>query len=394
MNPARSLIPWKIVACRRWLLLIAILLGQGVHAGTILKRIHVDHAFRYSGGEWEIVIHVNDGDSDLDPDEAVLVVIDQPFPSDGGRAVRPASGQWDFLGVGANEDVWLIPQAFTPLIWPGWRTEGRFAEYFDDDPRLGFTSRFVKISLEEVAYSGLGNGHFSIWSNQTGGVTKRWITSADGITEEDAYYFSSGHAHNNFGFSDPGVYRVDYRASAFLSNDGGNPPAGTNPVTSPFQSFYYAVGTYAEWKAFYFEPHELIDENPADGSPEVAHYHSDTDQDGVGLLLEYAFNLSPVEADQRSLTPGSGSGGLPVVYLDDSGGQSRLVIEYVRRRADGAPRLSYHPEFSADLDSGWMNAGSETVLPIDATWERVRAEDAASSEEYSARFGRVRVELE
>ena len=114
----------------------------------------------------------------------------------------------------------------------------------------------------------------------------------------------------------------------------------------------------------------------------------------MGLLLEYAFNLSPVEADQRSLTPGSGSGGLPVVYLDDSGGQSRLVIEYVRRRADGAPRLSYHPEFSADLDSGWMNAGSETVLPIDATWERVRAEDAASSEEYSARFGRVRVELE
>ena len=165
-------------------------------------------------------------------------------------------------------------------------------------------------------------------------------------------------------------------------------------MTSPVQSFYYAVGTYAEWKAFYFEPHELIDENPADGSPEVAHYHSDTDQDGVGLLLEYAFNLSPVEADQRSLTPGSGSGGLPVVYLDDSGGQSRLVIEYVRRRADGAPRLSYHPEFSADLDSGWMNAGSETVLPIDATWERVRAEDAASSEEYSARFGRVRVELE
>ncbi len=106
MNAARSLISWKIVACRRWLLLIAILLGQGVHAGTILKRIHVDHAFRYGGGEWEIVIHGNDGDSDFDPDEAVLVVIDQPFPSDGGRAVRPASGQWDFLGVGANEDVW------------------------------------------------------------------------------------------------------------------------------------------------------------------------------------------------------------------------------------------------------------------------------------------------
>ena len=26
-------------------------------ASEILKTIHVDHAFRYDGGEWEIVIH-------------------------------------------------------------------------------------------------------------------------------------------------------------------------------------------------------------------------------------------------------------------------------------------------------------------------------------------------
>ena len=108
----------------RWIsLLIAVLTLQGAQAGTLLKRIHVDHAFRYGGGEWEIVIHGNDGDPDLDPEKVVMVVTDQPFPSEGGRATRPSSGQWDFLGVGANEDVWLIPQAFTPLLWPGWRTD-------------------------------------------------------------------------------------------------------------------------------------------------------------------------------------------------------------------------------------------------------------------------------
>ena len=362
-------------------------------ASEILKTIHVDHAFRYDGGEWEIVIHGNDGDPDLDPEQAVMVVVDQPFPDRGGRVVRPAGSQWDFLGVGANEDLWLIPQAYTPWLWPGWRTEGFFAEYYDDDPRLGFTSRFVKISLQGVMYSGSGEGQFSIWSNQTGGVIKQWMSSADGISEEDAYYFSSGHAHNNFGFSDPGVYRVDYKASAFLSNDGGGLPVGTSPVESPVQSFYYAVGTFAEWKANHFEPHQLIDENPDDGIPEVAHYHADTDNDGTGLLLEYAFNLLPQERDAQVLVPGSGTSGLPTVFLAQSESGPVLVIEYLRRRASGAPRLNYHPEFSSTLDTGWTVGESEMVSPVDETWERVRVEDPEPFGGGSSRFGRVRVEL-
>jgi len=85
------------------LVLITALLIQGAQAGTLLKRIHVDHAFRYQGNEeWEIVIHGNDGDDDLDPDEAVMVVFDRPFPQEGGRATRPSSEQWNFLGVAAS----------------------------------------------------------------------------------------------------------------------------------------------------------------------------------------------------------------------------------------------------------------------------------------------------
>ena len=359
----------------------------------ILKTIHVDHAFRYDGEEWEIVIHGNDGDPDIDPDEAVLVVIDQPFPGSGGRVTRPPGGQWDFLGVGPNEDLWLVPQAFTPFLWPGWRTEGLFAEYFDDDPRLGFTSRFVKISLEGMRYSGLGEGHFSIWSNQTGGVIKQWMSSVDGITEEDGYFFSSGHAHNNFGFSDPGTYRIDYKASAYRSNAGGDLPVGLSPVESPVQSFYYAVGTYAEWKAVHFKPHQLIDENPEDDIPEVANYHADTDNDGAGLLLEYAFNLSPQESDAEVVVPGSGLSGLPAVFLETSEDSAVLVIEYLRRRVSGAPRLDYFPEFSSALDSGWTGGVSETVTQIDEIWERVQVRDSNPLPAGSRRFGRVRVEL-
>ena len=389
---ARARTRRRIVACR-WGLVSAVLLVVGAQAGEILKR-HVDHSFRYAGDDvWEIVLHGSDGDPDLDPDETVMVLIDQPFPADGNRATRPPGEEWDFLGVGPGEDIWLIPQAFSPFLWPGWRSEGTFAEYFDDDPRLGFTAPFVKVSLEGVTYSGLGAGYFSSWEI-SGGVPQEWIASADGISEEDGYFFSSGHAHTNMGFSDPGVYRVDYRASAFLGNDGGNPPAGTNPVTSPVQSFYYSVGTYAEWKASYYEPHELVDGDPSDGVPEVAHYDSDTDQDGVSLLLEYAFNLIPVQKDAKTLVPGTGTEGLPVGYLDESGDDAKLVIEYVRRRAVGSPRLTYRPEFSCTLDSDWTEAASESVELIDETWERVRAMDSARADQARTRFGRVRIDLQ
>ena len=377
-----------------WLVLITAFLIQGAQAGTLLKRIHVDHAFRYQGNEeWEIVIHGNDGDDDLDPDEAVMVVFDRPFPQEGGRATRPSSEQWNFLGVAGNEDVWIIPQNFTPLIWPGWRSEGAFATYYNDDARLGFSAPFVGISVENISYSGLGAGHYSMWSNQTGGITKVWISTADGISEDDVYYFSSGHAHTNQGFSDPGVYRVAYRATGFLANDGGDPPAGTRLVASQLQSFYYAVGSYAEWKATYFEPHELVGASSSDPVPEATRYTGDSDGDGIPLLLEYAFNLSPAESDYRVLTPDSGEGGLPSVRLDQSASQPRLVIEYLRRRAEGAPRLSYYPEFSSTLESGWAPAGAESVFPVDSTWERVVVVDESIGHADTVRFGRVRVEL-
>ena len=368
---------------------------QKIQAGNLLRRIHVDHAFRYQGNEeWEIVIHGNDGDPDLDPDETVMVVFDRPFPNEGGRARRPASDQWDFLGVEGNEDVWIIPQNFTPLIWPGWRSEGAFATYYNDDARLGFSAPFVGISVENVAYSGLGEGHYSMWSNQTGGITKIWISTDDGISEDDVYYFSSGHSHTNQGFSDLGVYRVDYRAAGFLGNDAGDPPAGTRLVTSQLQSFYYAVGTYAEWKAAYFEPHELVGESSSDPPPEATRYTGDSDGDGIPLLLEYAFNLSPAESDYRFYTPNSAEGGLPSVRLDESTPQPRLVIEYLRRRAQGAPRLSYYPEFSSTLESGWAAVGTESVFPIDSIWERVVVVDETIEHADTVRFGRVRVELE
>lgn len=376
---------------RRLFILAAFVGGSCLtaYASEILWGGHVDHAFRYSGGTWDISIIRNGPDDVLDPDETVMVILDRPFPSEGGQVVRPSGSRWDFLGVEAGDPIWIIPQAFTSHLWAGWRSEGNLAEYFNPDPRLGFVAPFVEVSLEQFGHSGSGEGHFSIWSNQTGGATTVWIASADGITDQDSYFFSSGHSHTNLGFSAPGVYQVDLRAKAFVRSGGSH-----SPVESPPQSFFYVIGAYAEWKAGFFSPADLVDQDPTDDTPEIAHPKSDTDRDGVPLLLEYAFNLSPEQKDGELLTPGEGLAGMPAIYLDTIEGERKLVIEYVRRRAGANAGITYRPQFSANLNETWREAAEEIVTPIDATWERVRAIDEAFASDHPQRFGRVQVVLD
>ena len=85
---------WMQAACQAWKIVAMLVVFPAAQGAEILKAIHVDHAFRYNGEDWEIVIHGNDGDPDIDPDEAVMVVIDQPFPTRGGRIARPPGEQW------------------------------------------------------------------------------------------------------------------------------------------------------------------------------------------------------------------------------------------------------------------------------------------------------------
>ena len=76
MNSHWNSIRGKKIGRPSWLVIITALLIHGVQAGTLLKRIHVDHAFRYQGNEeWEIVIHGNDGDDDRDEMGMAIVVV-------------------------------------------------------------------------------------------------------------------------------------------------------------------------------------------------------------------------------------------------------------------------------------------------------------------------------
>lgn len=90
--------------------------------------------------------------------------------------------------------------------------------------------------------------------------------------------------------------------------------------------------------------------------------------DGVENLLKYAFNLNLGAADCRTLVPGTGTAGLPVVAASTQDGPTVLRFEYIRRKDAG---LVYQPKFSADLNT-WSAPDREPVVTaIDEVWERV-----------------------
>lgn len=115
---------------------------------------------------------------------------------------------------------------------------------------------------------------------------------------------------------------------------------------------------------------------------------ADGDRDRISLLEEYAYNLDPTAFDVGTIKPGTGDSGLPLIRLVGD----RLRIEYLRRRDD--PRLEYRAEFGGSLPSGFGEAtGTETVTRVNANFDRVIINDAATILTAPRRFGRVVLDL-
>lgn len=121
--------------------------------------------------------------------------------------------------------------------------------------------------------------------------------------------------------------------------------------------------------------------------------------DGVPNLLKFAFNMLGSGNGQAATlaTPNvatlaiGGSAGLPLASADATG---KLQLTYIRRKATAspAPGVTYSVEFSGNLATGaWAinNSATETIVSLDATFERVTVTDSLVSPTH--RFARVRV---
>jgi surface-anchored protein len=193
---------------------------------------HVDLAFDYVGGAWEVSSELGTG-IDYRPDQTLHYV------HPGAQVNRPAGSQWDFIGVAAGQPIYLLPQNQNPnLLYLGAASEetapGTFAAYSETDPRVpGVALPWVTARVTAVR----GPGHFSVWQTDQFGQPTVWVSSAqNGIDSTDKLInLEGGHAHYNWAFTAPGVYEIDFQASGYLG------PGQTNQTTSPVTTFYFTV---------------------------------------------------------------------------------------------------------------------------------------------------------
>ena len=363
--------------------------AMGLEAQGLLVG-HIDITFSYSSGsdEWSAKFRHGEWDNpnaQTPLHEVSLPARDFSSSSGGDRYVQPPISSYDFTGVPDGDPLWLFTAADNGHSWPGFRSDqiyGTFLSYNPSDPRVNESRQWMTVELAGMDYAGTSsNPQFSLWQTQGTGVVQ-WMATSDGINSNDIYYMGApSHSHANMGFSSLGIYRIAFKPSAILDSTGETVVGAAELVT-------FAIGTKAAWTASYYAGDDLF-------AGAVSGDESDSDLDGVLLLLEYAFNLDPISADFKILEEGLGTNGLPLIKLIPSGNKSVLQIEYIRRKAGTNPQISYFPEFTSSLLSGeWEAQTAETVTSIDEEWERVVVSDLVDTSASNQRFGRVRVDVQ
>ena len=74
------------------------------------------------------------------------------------------------------------------------------------------------VSLHLVGVRGPGN--VSLYATDAFGAPQVFFNSGDGIDEQDVFPVAvGGHAHQNWAFTAPGVYKVDVQASGTLVDE-------------------------------------------------------------------------------------------------------------------------------------------------------------------------------
>ena len=116
----------------------------------------------------------------------------------------------------------------------------------------------------------------------------------------------------------------------------------------------------------------------------------DPENDGLANMLEFAFNLNPLQSSNALLPPG-GNSGLPSLRIVTVGPQKFMELDYLRRTTLAGTLINYTPQFSEDLTI-WSSGGSETTTPAGAGWERVTVRDNVAATP-ARRFARVTVSL-
>lgn len=188
---------------------------------TVIDQGHVDLGFVMTEDGPQLLAR---DDSQVQPvwrrlDDVVFQV------GDSALQALPENDEFEFVGAGAGDSVWVVPQVEAPGVpWLGWNTQ---SPTLQDQVDRGVT-------MEVTGHSGDGEAALFL---QNGGLeppTILWSTTGAG--EGDFWVDLNTHTHANWTFSQPGTHLVELTVSAEL--------VGGETVTAS-QAVRFAVGDSA-----------------------------------------------------------------------------------------------------------------------------------------------------
>jgi surface-anchored protein len=176
----------------------------GAQADTSCEVIndgHIDIGPRFVDGTWTAQLR-DDRDSESvwrDLEDVVLQIPDAalfPIPE----------GDFGFLGE-TGQEIYMLPQVqASGIVWPGWNTQ--------DPTVIDGVPGAVEWNLTEVD----GPGEFTIFLTGTFGGAEILFNSAEALPQTVSVPRNT-HAHGNWTFSEPGVYRLTIEFTA-TTGDG------------------------------------------------------------------------------------------------------------------------------------------------------------------------------
>ena len=343
MNLSRLPRPYRLAACFLGALL------SPLHAQLYLGSGHIDLNAAYasapsgdtSAGFGLYAHHVSALAGGATVDEPVDHTVFH-VPDNGGKYAT-AGGILPFLGQ-SGQPVWLIPQNNPPATVPwvgfgGYGLAGAGLDVFDPIPQLTGSTTAPAVRISFVSAITPDGADFAVWQTGSGGATTLYFSNRPDTAAPQVFGLRSGqHIHFNWGFSQPGYYRVRFR----LEGDIGGAPVEPRDFAVDFA--ISALPLYEQWRRVGDRFTEAERADRAVGGP-----LADPDGDGRPNLLEYAFGAEPRLADAAP--------GAPVIALNDA--TPGLAFT---RLAD--PLLVYRVESSADLASWseiWTSTGAANL---------------------------------
>jgi surface-anchored protein len=218
----------------------SLLLTLGAISGAsaqVLTNEHVDLSIGFTAPS-SFLMEVRDDDNATNyaPSAAVLTVLP------GAQAPRPAGSLFDFIGVGAGQTYWRLPQSQNPnLLYLGvgaYNVNAADTDSYDASAESGGrvvgTGDWVRLRLDSVTGAGgtAAPGFFSVWQSGDFGPNVMMSSFSGGTTADDSLWVvAGGHSHFHWGFTAPGVYEVTMRPSVRRS---GLQVESTTPFTFIF----------------------------------------------------------------------------------------------------------------------------------------------------------------